>query len=155
MMCIAFGVHRVYPNPFNIIFTNLSTCITPCKLYGVEIRISDHISVLSTVSKLPIIIVEAPLKTRMLHRPNTSLYGNLGGALYCGQTYIPFLVNTSGETPFCLVDEIYLIFSCSSNDDLKASILTCGLLVGVVFFGHSFLQYGLGVGFLSLALGGG
>ena len=57
--------------------------------------------------------------------------------------------------PFRLVDEIELIFTCSSNDDVKALILTCGLGVGVVVFGKSFMHSGLGVGCLSLALGEG
>ena len=43
-----------------------------------------------------------------------------------------FSPNASGETQFCLVDEIDLIFTCSSNDCLKASILKLGLGVGVV-----------------------
>ena len=51
------------------------------RLRGVEIRISEHSSVQSTVSKFPVISAEAPLKTRVLHRPHTSLGGNLGGEL--------------------------------------------------------------------------
>ena len=47
-----------------------------------------------------------------------------------------FSANASVETPFRLVDEIELIFTCSSNDDTKALILTCGLGVGLVVFDH-------------------
>ena len=36
------------------------------------------------VSTFPVVSAEAPLKTRMLHRPHTSLCGNLGGALFYG-----------------------------------------------------------------------
>ena len=110
----------VNPNPFDIIFPNLSTCITPCRLYGGEICISEHSSVKYTVSKLLCISAEVPLQTSMLYRPHNLLCGNLGGALFCGQTYIPFSSNVSGEKPFHLVDEIELIFTCSSNDDVKA-----------------------------------
>ena len=53
-----------------------------------------------------------------------------------------FSANTSGETPFRLVDEIELIFTCSSNDDVKASILKWGLGFGVVVFFQSFIHYG-------------
>ena len=49
-----------------------------------------------------------------------------------------FSANASGETPFHIVDEVELIFTWSSNDDVKASILKCGLGVGVVVFGQSF-----------------
>ena len=45
-----------------------------------------------------------------------------------------FSANASGKTPFRLVDEIELIFTCSSNDDVKASILKWGLGVGVIVF---------------------
>ena len=41
----------------------------------------------------------------------------------------------SVETPFNIVDEIELICTYSSNDDVKALILACGLGVGVVVFG--------------------
>ena len=99
MMCMDFGVHRVYPNPFDIVCPYLSTCITPCRFYGGEIRISEHTSVQSTVLKFPVVSAEAPLKTRVLHCPHTSLCGNLGA-------------NAPGETPFRLVDEIELIFTC-------------------------------------------
>ena len=81
MMCMDFGGHRVYPNPFNIICPYLSACITPCRFYGGEIRISKHSSVQSTVLKLRVVSAEAPLQTRVLHRPHTLLCGNLGGAL--------------------------------------------------------------------------
>ena len=131
-----FGGHRVYPNPFDIIFPYLSTCITPGRFYGVEIRISEHSSVQSTVSKFPFVSAEVSLQTRVLHRPHTLLCGNLYVAICCGQPYIPFSANASGETPFRIVDEIELIFTCSSNDDVKALILTCGLGVGVVVFGQ-------------------
>ena len=43
-----------------------------------------------------------------------------------------FSANASGETPFLLVDEIDLIFTCSIHDDVKAFILKLGLEVGVV-----------------------
>ena len=46
--------------------------------------------------------------------------------------YPIFSANASGETPFPLVDEIELIFTCSSNDDVKVSILKLVLGVGVV-----------------------
>ena len=137
-----FGGQRVDPNPFEIIFPYLSTCITPCRIYGGEIRISEHSSVQSTVSKLPVISAEALLQTRMLRRPHTLLCGNLGGALCCAQPYIPISANTSGETPFRLVDEIELIFTCSNNDDVKAYILKLGLGVGVVVVLNSFMHYG-------------
>ena len=134
-MFIAFDEHMVDTNPFDIICPNLSTCITPCRIYGGEVRISEHSSVQYTVSKLPVISAEASLQTRVLQRPHTLLCGNLGGALCSGQRYIPFSANASGETPFCLVDEIELIFNCSSNDDVMASILTCHLGVRVVEIG--------------------
>ena len=85
-----FGGHRVYPNTFDIICPYLGTCINPCIFYGGEIGISEHSSVQSTVSKLPVISAEAPLKTRVLHRNHTSLCGNIGGAFFCGQPYILF-----------------------------------------------------------------
>ena len=66
-----------------------------------------------------------------------------------------FSANASGETPLPIVDKIEIIFTFSSNDDVKASILTCGLGVGVVVFGQSFMHSGLGVGVFSLALGKG
>ena len=53
-----------------------------------------------------------------------------------------FLANASGETPFRLVDEIELIFTCSNNDDVKAYILKLGLGVGVVVVLNSFMHYG-------------
>ena len=65
-----------------------------------------------------------------------------------------FSSNASGETLFCLVYEIEIIFTCSSDDDLKESILTCGLGVRVVVFGQSFMHSGLGVGVLVFSLGG-
>ena len=60
-MCMDFGGHRVYTNPFNIIRPYLVTCITPCIFYGGEIGISYHSSVQSTVSNLPAVSAEAPL----------------------------------------------------------------------------------------------
>ena len=131
-MSMDFGGNRVYHNPLYIIRPYLGTCITPCIFYGGEIGISENSSVQSKVSKLPVVSVESLLKTRVIHRPHTSLCGNVGGAFCCGQPYIPFPANTSGETPFCIVDEIELIFTCSSNDDVKAFILKLGLGVGVV-----------------------
>ena len=85
-----FGGHRVYPNPFDIIHPYLGTCITPCKFYGGEIGISEHSSVQSTVSKLPIVSAESPLQNRVLHCPHTLLCANLGGEFCCGQPFIPF-----------------------------------------------------------------
>ena len=70
----------VYPNPFDIIRPYLDICITPCRFYGGEIGISEHSCVQSTVSKFPVVSAEAPLQTRVHHRPHTSLCGNLGGA---------------------------------------------------------------------------
>ena len=70
----------VYPNPFDIICPYLDICSTPGRFYGGEIGISEHSSVQSTVSKLPVVSAEAMLQTRLLHRPHTSLCGNLGGA---------------------------------------------------------------------------
>ena len=66
-----------------------------------------------------------------------------------------FSANASGEIPFHLVDEIELIFTCSSNDNMKASILKSGLGVGVVVFVQSFMHSGCAVGVLSLAFGEG
>ena len=76
---------------------------------------------------MPVVSAEAPLQTRMLHHPHTLLCGNLVDAFCCGQPYIPFAANASGETQFRLVDEIELIFTFSCNDDVKASILKLGL----------------------------
>ena len=90
----------------------------------------------------------------VLHRPHTLFCGNLGGVICCGQPYIPFSANASGETPFCLVDENDLIFTFSSNNDVKSSILTCGLVIGVVVFGQSFMHSVLGVGVFVFGLGG-
>ena len=87
---MAFGGDMVYPNLFDIIRSCFGTCITPYRFYGGEIGISEHSSVQSTVSKLPVVSAEAPLQTRVHHRPHTSLCGNLGGAFCCGQPYIPF-----------------------------------------------------------------
>ena len=80
----------VYPNPFDIICPYLGTCVTPGRFYGGELGISEHSSVQSTVSKLPVVSAEAPLQTRVLYRPHTLLCGNLGGAICCGRSYIPF-----------------------------------------------------------------
>ena len=82
----------------------------------------------------------------MLHRPHTSLCGSLGGAFCCGQPYIPFSANALGETLFRLVDEIELIFNCSSNDDVRASSLKLCLGVGVVVFVQSFMNSGCAIG---------
>ena len=65
-----------------------------------------------------------------------------------------FLANASGETPFHPVDEIELIFTCSSNDDVKASILKLGLGVGVVAFVQSCMYSGCAVGVFVFGLGG-
>ena len=64
-----------------------------------------------------------------------------------------FSANASGETPFRKVYEIELIFTCSSNDDVKALILTCGLGVGVAVFSQSFMHSGLGYGVFVFGLG--
>ena len=64
-----------------------------------------------------------------------------------------FPANASGEPPFHIVDKIEQIFTCSSNDDVKASILMCGLGVGMVVFGQSFMHSGLGVGVFVFCLG--
>ena len=82
--------HMVYPNPFDIICPYLDICITPCIFYGGEIGISEHSSVQSKVLDFPIVSAEAPLQTRVIHRPHTLLCGNLGGAFCCGKPYIPF-----------------------------------------------------------------
>ena len=52
--------------------------------------ISEHSSLQSTVLKFPVVSAEAPFQNRVLHRPHTSLYDNLGGAICYGQPYIPF-----------------------------------------------------------------
>ena len=122
-----FGGHRVYPNPFDIIRPYLGTCITPCRFYGGEIGISEHSSVQSTLSKFPVVIMEAPLQTRVLHRPHTSFLVNLVVRFAVVNPISHFSANASGETPFRLVHEIELIFTCSSNDDVKLSILKLGL----------------------------
>ena len=141
-MCISFGGHRVDPNPLDIIHIYLGTCITPFRFYGGEIGISEHISVQSKLSKLPVVSAEAPLQTRVLYSPHTSLCGNIGGVFCCGQPYILFLANASGETLFHLVGEIELIFTCSSYDYVKASILKLGLGLGVVVVVQSFMHSG-------------
>ena len=114
----------------------------PLYIYGGERGISEYSSVQYTVSKFPVVSAEVPLQTRVLHHHHILLYGNLGGAFCCGQPYIPFSANASRETPFRLVDKIELIFTCSINDDVKASILKLGLGVGVVVFVQSFMHYG-------------
>ena len=65
-----------------------------------------------------------------------------------------FSANASGETLFRLVDEIELIFTCSSNDYVKAYILKLGLGLGVVVFVQSFMHSGCVVGFFVFGLGG-
>ena len=51
-----------------------------------------------------------------------------------------FSANASEETPFHLVDEIELIFTCSNNYDVKVSIFKLGLEVGSVVFVQSFMH---------------
>ena len=53
-----------------------------------------------------------------------------------------FSDNASVETPFCLVDEKELIFTCSINDGVKALILEWGLVVGFVVFFQSCMHSG-------------
>ena len=65
-----------------------------------------------------------------------------------------FSANASGETPFCIVDEIELLFNFSSNDCVKASILKLGLGVGVVVFYQSFMHSSCAVGVFVFGLGG-
>ena len=65
-----------------------------------------------------------------------------------------FSANASGETPFLLVDEIDLIFTCSIHDDVKSLILTWGLIVGVVVFGQSLMHSGIAVGLFVFGLWG-
>ena len=65
-----------------------------------------------------------------------------------------FSANASGEMPFCLVDELELLSTCSSNDDVKALIIKCGLGAGVIVFGQSFMHFGLSVGVFILGFGG-
>ena len=64
-----------------------------------------------------------------------------------------FSANASGETPFRLVDEIGIIFTCSSNYDMKASILKWSLGVELVVFGKSFIHSSLAVGVFVFGLG--
>ena len=75
---MAFGVHSVDHNSFDIISPYLGTCITPCIFNGREIGISEHSSVQSTVSNFPVVSAEASLQTKVLHRSHTLLCGNLG-----------------------------------------------------------------------------
>ena len=65
-----------------------------------------------------------------------------------------FSFNASGETPFRLVDEIELIFTCSSNDDVKASILKLVLGIGVVIAVQSCMHSCCAVGVFVFGLGG-
>ena len=65
-----------------------------------------------------------------------------------------FSANASGETLFLLVHEIELIFTCSSNDDVKASIIKLGLVFGVVVVVQSFMHSGCAVGVFIFGLGG-
>ena len=71
MVCMDFGGHRVYPNSFDIIRPYLGTCITPCIFYGGGIGGSEHSSVQSTVSKLPVVSLEVQLQIRVIHLPHT------------------------------------------------------------------------------------
>ena len=65
-----------------------------------------------------------------------------------------FSANASGETPFRIVDEIELIFTCSSNDDVKASVIKLELGVGVVIVVQLFMQSGCAVGVFVFGFGG-
>ena len=65
-----------------------------------------------------------------------------------------FSANASGETPFRLVDKIELMFTFSSNDEVKASILKLVLGVGVVVFVQLFMHYSCAVGVFVFVLGG-
>ena len=65
-----------------------------------------------------------------------------------------FSANASGKVPFRLVDEKELIFTCSNNDDVKASILKLGLGVGMVVFFQSFMHSGCAVGVFVIGIGG-
>ena len=65
-----------------------------------------------------------------------------------------FSANVSGETPFRIVDEIELMFTCSIHDDVKALILTWVLGVGVVVFEQSFMHSGLAIGMFVFCLVG-
>ena len=65
-----------------------------------------------------------------------------------------FSANTSGETPFRLVEEIELIFTCSSNDYVKAYILELGLGLGVAVVVKSFMHYGCAVRMFVFGIGG-
>ena len=53
-----------------------------------------------------------------------------------------FSANVSREAPFRLVDEIEMIFTCSSNDDVKASIFKLVFVVGMVVFVQYFMHFG-------------
>ena len=68
--------------------------------------------------------------------------------------YPIFPANASGETPFRIVDEIELIFTCSSNDDLKSYVLKLGLGVGVFVVVQLFMHSGCTVGVFVFGLGG-
>ena len=65
-----------------------------------------------------------------------------------------FSANASGEIPFRLVDEIEMIFTFSSNYDVKAFILKLGLRVGVVLVVQSFMHRGCKVGVFVFDIGG-
>ena len=139
-MCIDFGGHRVDPNPLYIICPNLSTYIT-------------HILPLVGFMEdkyVPVNIVVFNLRYQSCRSLVRKRRRKLGYSTVlkpsCVVTLVTsfavvrpishFSANASGETPFRIVDEIELIFTCSSNDDMKELILTCGLGVGLVVFGH-------------------
>ena len=67
---------------------------------------------------------------------------------------ISHFFSESGEIPFHLVDKLELIFTCSSNDGVNASILRLGLVVGVVIVVQSFIHYGCAVGVFVFGFGG-
>ena len=62
--------------------------------------------------------------------------------------------NASGETPFCIVDEIEMKFTYSSHNDVNASILKLGLGVGVIVGVQSFMNSGCAVGVFVFGLRG-
>ena len=65
-----------------------------------------------------------------------------------------FSANPSGEILFRLVDEIEMIFTFSSNYDVKAFILKLVLGVGVVVVVQSFMHSGCAVEVFFFGLGG-
>ena len=152
---MAFGGHRVYPNSFDIIRPYLGTCITPSIFYGGEIGISEHIVVFNLRYRSFRSLVRK--RRCKLGRSNVLAPRFVVTLVVRFAVVNPishFLSNASGETLFRLVDEIELIFTCSSNDDVKASILKLVLGVGVVVFVQSFMHYGCTVGVFVFGLGG-